>query len=86
MKPELQVVIQGSEVRFIHDDDLAEALKGLGSAMTRRASHVEPCDGGWKADLGPVGGPILGPFARHDQALEAETRWLQDNRTPAPFQ
>ena len=31
----------------------------------RRASHVEPDEAGrWWADLSPVGGPRLGPFAR----------------------
>ncbi len=85
MEPEIQIVIQGNEIRFLHDDDLAEALKGLGSATTARASHVEPCGGGWSADLSPVGGPVLGPFTRRGKALEAEVEWLQQNQTPAPI-
>ena len=36
----------------------------LGSVSIRRASHVEPDDHGqWWADLSPVKGPTLGPFA-----------------------
>ena len=42
MKDEMQIVIAGGEVRFIHDDDLAEAMRGLGTSTTARASHVEP--------------------------------------------
>ena len=39
-------------------------LTALGQLSIRRASHVEPDAGGrWWADLAPVGGPRLGPFA-----------------------
>ena len=38
-------------------------LLGLGKLQITRASHVEPdLDGNWWADMGPVGGPVLGPF------------------------
>jgi len=60
---------------FIYDDDL-NALLGLGSAELRRASHVEPIDGKWYADLSPVRGPMLGPFALRAEALRAEVDWL----------
>jgi hypothetical protein len=85
MPEQLQIVIKGSQIRFVHDDDLAQALN-LGQALTRRASHVEPAAGGWSADLKPVGGPVLGPFPRRDTALEEEIAWLQANLTPAPKQ
>ena len=50
----------------------------LGDLTIRRASHVEPDeDGRWWADLAPVGGPCLGPFARRSQALDAEAEWLE---------
>jgi hypothetical protein len=80
---EIQIVTSGGCVRFLHDDDLAEAMQ-VGRATTRRASHVEPSQGGWIADLRPVNGPVLGPFARHDSALQAEAHWLRKNLTPVP--
>jgi len=52
-------------------------LARLGEIVIRRASRVEPDDSGrWWADLSPVGGPALGPFARRSQALAAERDWL----------
>ncbi|MCI0640167.1 MAG: hypothetical protein L0Y70_13925 [Gemmataceae bacterium] len=45
-----------------------------------RASHVEPDPvGHWWADLAPVGGPLLGPFDRRSEALQAESTWLETN-------
>ena len=55
-------------------------LATLGETTIRRASHVEPDDAGlWWADLSPVGGPALGPFARHSQAIAAERDWLAEH-------
>jgi hypothetical protein len=51
-------------------------LTSLGELTIRRASHVEPEGQRWFADLSPVSGPRLGPFARRSQALEAEEEWL----------
>ena len=52
-------------------------LARLGETSIRRASQVEPDDSGrWWADLSPVGGPALGPFARRSQAIAAERDWL----------
>ena len=34
-------------------------------------------DGRWTADMTPVGGPVLGPFDRRSEALEAEHAWLE---------
>lgn len=83
MSEELQIVVSGGHVRFIHEDDLAAAMR-VGKSTTRRASHVEPVQGGWNADLQPVNGPVLGPFARRDAALQAEAQWLRENLTPIP--
>ena len=52
-------------------------LLALGPAAIRRASHVEPTpDGRWTADLGPMDGPVLGPFTTRAAALDAEQVWL----------
>jgi hypothetical protein len=66
----------------IHDDALA-GLCDQGHAAVRRASHVEPVDGGeqvnWQADMSPVGGPVLGPYRLRSDALAAEVAWLRAN-------
>jgi hypothetical protein len=60
--------------------DEAIDLATLGHLSIRRASHVEPDDQGrWFADLVPVSGPRLGPFARRSEALDAERVWLDVN-------
>jgi len=38
----------------------------------------------WFADLSPVAGPVLGPFACRDEALAAEVAWLRENHIPTP--
>ena len=53
-------------------------LTSLGTPSIRRASHVEPDQQGqWWADLSPVNGPCLGPFAARSLALDAEQAWLE---------
>ena len=74
------VVTATGSIAFVHSDDLAD-LADLGTAETRRASHVEPSlDGGWSADMGPVGGPVLldhgHPFRLRRDALAAERAYL----------
>jgi hypothetical protein len=71
---ELRVSPQG-EVRCIYHEELE--FDQLGTPVITRASHVEPTDDGrWTADLTPVGGPVLGPFAFRSNALSIERRWL----------
>jgi hypothetical protein len=71
-------ILPGGTVQTVYSDDLdlGALEEALGSPVVRRASHVEPCGLGWTADMGPSGGPVLGPFAKRGQALEAETAWL----------
>ena len=65
-------------VRCLYDETLD--LSQLGPVSIRRASHVEPTQQGqWQADLSPVDGPVLGPFALRSEALSAEVEWLQTN-------
>jgi len=71
-------------IRAIYSDDLAELL-AEGRSTVRRASHVEPASGGgWTADMGPVDGPILGPYQTRTEALKAETDWLMEHNVPVP--
>ena len=71
---ELVVGVDGG-MRCIYDEALD--LRALGKLQITRASHVEPDrDGNWWADMGPVGGPVLGPFGSRSEALQAEKRWL----------
>ncbi len=63
-------------VRAIYDE--AIDLGVLGRPTITRASHVEPSqEGRWTVDLTPVGGPVLGPYDRRGEALEAEHDWLE---------
>lgn len=66
------------EVRCIYSDSIP--LSHLGKLSISRASHVEPDSiGRWRADLSPVGGPLLGPFVKRTDALAAEVEWLRSN-------
>ena len=75
----MEIVISPSgAVRAIYGETID--LAALGSLSIRRASHVEPDDAGqWFADLAPVSGPRLGPFALRSQALAAELDWLESH-------
>ncbi len=67
------------ELHFIYADELQPLLE-LRKPTVQRVSHVEPTDDGrWTADLSPVNGPVLGPFALRGEALAAETTWLSQN-------
>jgi hypothetical protein len=73
---EMEPVVAGDGgVRGIYDESLD--LRALGKLQITRASHVEPdSEGSWWADMGPVGGPVLGPFRTRGEALAAERKWL----------
>jgi hypothetical protein len=69
------VVDAGGGVRCIYGEELD--LREIGRLQITRASHVEPDrDGYWFADMGPSGGPMLGPYGSRTEALEAERAWL----------
>ncbi len=62
-------------VRCVYAETLD--LTQIGHVSIARGSHVEPDqDGRWFADLFPVGGQRLGPFATRSDALKAEAQWL----------
>jgi hypothetical protein len=82
------VVTPAGVVKAIYGECLD--LTAFGPATIRRASHVEPDhEGRWWADLRPVAGPVLGPFAVRSEALDAEVAWLEAhwlaNRDSTPF-
>ena len=71
---ELVVGVDGM-ARCIYDEALD--LREIGTLKITRASHVEPDrDGYWFADMGPVDGPVLGPYESRTEALGAEREWL----------
>lgn len=76
----MQIVIQGDgNGRCLYGE--AIDLRQLGALAISRASHVEPdITGHWTADLSPIGGPLLGPFATRSQALAAEEAWILAHR------
>jgi hypothetical protein len=73
---EMELVVDaGGGVKCIYDETLD--LRELGRLTITRASHVEPdSDGNWWANMGPSGGPVLGPFGTRGEALQAERGWL----------
>jgi len=78
MTTEMELVVDaGGDVRCIYGEELD--LRELGKLQITRVSHVEPDrDGFWWADLGPVDGPVLGPFAERSEALSAERAWVTE--------
>jgi hypothetical protein len=75
---------------FMHDTKQLKAIYALvgGTVRTLRASHVEPiCSHGqnkiprWNVDLSPIHGPseLAETFETREEALKAETRWIQEN-------
>lgn len=76
MSSEMELVVGCDGVaRCIYDEALD--LREIGKLQITRASHVEPdAEGCWWADMGPVDGPVLGPFTSRTEALRAERGWL----------
>ncbi len=74
----MQLVVRpDGQMRCVYGEELN--LAELGEVTVRRASNVEPDgQGRWRADLGLVGGPQLGPFCRRSDALRAEVAWLAE--------
>lgn len=80
---EMKIHVNNGKIRFVYSDNLIPLTKH-GKNTTQRASHVEPTDKGWVADLSPVSGPVLGPFVERSKALVAEVNWLKNNNIPVP--
>ena len=72
MTTEMELVVgcDGS-VECIYDEALD--LREIGRLQITRASHVERDAAGFSwADMGPVDGPVLGPFRSRTEAVAAE--------------
>ena len=80
MSSEMELVVDaGGDVRCVYGEELD--LRELGKLQITRASHVEPdTDGYWWADMGPLGGPVLGPYGSRSEALRVEREWLMAAR------
>ena len=76
MTTEMELLVNaGGSVRCIYDEGID--LREIGRLTITRASHVEPdAEGCWWADMGPSGGPVLGPYGSRSEALQAEREWL----------
>jgi len=84
MTTEMELVVDaGGDVRCIYDEALD--LREIGKLQITRASHVEPdAESYWWADMGPVDGPVVGPFRSRTEALEAERAFLLVARSAGP--
>jgi hypothetical protein len=70
------IVSPAGSVRCVYAE--AIDLLALGTVQIQRASSVEPDgQGRWWSDLGPVAGPLLGPFQQRSEAINAELSWLK---------
>ncbi len=78
----MQILIErGGSIRCLYGEAIDLAV--FGTLQIRRASHVEPTAGGqWLADLSPLSGPVLGPFAARSEALAAEEAWIIERWLP----
>ena len=76
MTNEMELVVScDGGVKCIYDEALD--LREIGKLQITRASHVEPdAEGYWWADMGPVDGPVLGPYGSRSEALSAERAWI----------
>lgn len=78
-----ELIIDGDgTLHTIYSDDLR--LQELGAALgsspeIRRASHVEPFEGGWQADMALSGGPQLARCPTRGEALALEVAWLREH-------
>lgn len=72
------VVAPNGTVRCVYSEEVE--LRSLGLATIQRGSQVEPdSSGSWQVDLSPVDGPLVGPFLKRSEALQAEVAWLEEH-------
>ena len=74
----MQLVIgPDGSARCLYGEDID--LGKLGTLTISRASHVEP-DASGQRFASMIDGPVLGPFVRRSDALQAEADWLNSHR------
>lgn len=79
------LIDKDGSVRFLHDDEVAEALIDLGPQRVARASEVDHDGTGWVADMEKSGHACkLGPFPTRTEALDREREFLEDAGLPEP--
>lgn len=77
MKTKIKINKDGV-IEFIYRDEL-RGLVQQGESSIKRVSHVEPTpDCQWLATM--IDGPVLGPFSTREEALQAELKWLRENK------
>ena len=84
--PDLYISPSG-DLTAIYTDAIDFAALGDflgGEVSVRRASHVEPAGLAWSADMGPVDGPVLGPFPSRAEALAREVEFLRGRLEVSP--
>jgi hypothetical protein len=78
----LTIRISPTRITMRYSDKMAGVL-GHGKAKISRASYVEPYKIGetikWQADMSPVGGGVIGQFSTRQQALDAESEWVDEH-------
>ena len=85
MISEMELVVDaGGDVRCVYGEELD--LREIGQLQITRASHVEPDrDGYWWADMGPVRGPVLGPYGSRTEAIGEEIARLAQASAAVEF-
>ena len=69
------------DAECVHIWNTMRVVEPSSSLIITRASMVEPGpEGGWTADMAPVGGGVLGPYPLRTEALAAEQAWLRQER------
>lgn len=87
--PEAAELLQGLGKTTITRVSHVEPYSGLSSVAKTWLSGSSSAgnqlaDTDWFADLTPVNGPVLGPYADNKSALAAELAWLDVNLASIP--
>ena len=75
------VITRASHVEPVNPFEriLFRILRNVLGETGKVAEWTRKWRGQWLADMGPSGGPVLGPFPRRATAIEHEMEWLNQN-------